>query len=215
MNFLRRSFTIMFACLAGWLSALEAPGYTLLVAPARYSVIQVAQDVLQRVPAVLVAYQGNATTAEPILHAWNGTEWVPITLKDFREVNFLQKMPSRTILIGSDDVLPKTLMEASSWSPRLDRITDMTTGALINDLGRLLDWGEDNWVWFARRYNLTLVDEAAPRRSRSWFDQAGPLPDRPRLGPIPGIRPVKPVASEPAEPPPAPVADAPSTEPAP
>lgn len=190
--------------------ALQSSAYTLIVAPARYSVMQVAQDVLQRVPAVLVSYQGEATTAEPVLHAWNGREWLPVTLKDFREVNFLQKMPSRTILIGSDDVLPKVLLDAASWSPRIDRITDMTTGGLVNDFGRLLEWSDQDWQWFSRRYNLTLIDEAAPRRASSWYDQPGPLPDRPRLGPIPGAKPVKPRAAARGEPPPAAVPPAPA-----
>lgn len=200
-------------------AARPVAAFTLIVAPARYSVLQVAQDVLQRSPSVLVSYQGEASTAEPALHAWNGREWVPVSLKDFREVNFLQKLPDLTILIGSDDVLPRVLQEAASWSPRIERITDMSTGALINDFGRILQWRSSDWQWFARRYNLTLTDEAAERRSSSWYDQPGPLPDRPRITPLPGARPVRPVESAPAvapasatvaEPEPVPVVSAPA-----
>lgn len=193
-------------------AAQVAAAFTLIVAPARYSVMQVAQDVLQRSPSVLVSYQGEASTAEPVLHAWNGREWVPVTMKDFREVNFLQKLPERTILIGSDDVLPQVLVEAASWSPRIDRITDMSTGPLINDFGRILQWRSSDWEWFSRRYNLTLVDEAAPLRATSWYDQPGPLPDRPRITPLPGAKPVR--SSRAAEPSPVPVERV-SAEPAP
>lgn len=209
MNLIRFRAVGFLALFGGILigAAQVAAAFTLIVAPARYSVMQVAQDVLQRSPSVLVSYQGEASTAEPALHAWNGREWVPVTLKDFREVNFLQKLPDRTILIGSDDVLPRVLAEAASWSPRIDRITDMSTGPLINDFGRILQWRSSDWDWFSRRYNLTLVDEAAPLRARSWYDQPGPLPDRPRLAPPPGARPVR--SSRSAEPSPVPVESAP------
>ncbi len=211
MNLFRlRAFGLVaLVCAISLASAREGSAFTLIVAPARYSVIQVAQDVLLRSPAVLVSYQGEAATPDPALHAWNGREWVPVSLKDFREVNFLQRLPSRTILVGSDDVLPRVIAEAVAWSPRTDRITDMNTGALINDFGHILQWRSSDWEWFSRRYNLTLVDEAAPRRASSWYDQTGPLPDRPRFRP-PGARPVRPQkAPAPGpEPEPVPVVDA-------
>jgi hypothetical protein len=205
-------FTIRLAGLVSFMVALapafvrEALAFTLIVAPARYSVMQVAQDVLLRSPAVLVSYQGSASTEDPKMHAWNGREWVAVTLKDFRELNFLQRMPNRTILVGNDDILPRVILEAIGWSPRTDRITDMSTGALITDFGRILQWSESDWKWFARRYNMTLVDEAAPRRATSWYDQPGPLPDRPRVVPPPGVRPVRPVPPEVIAPEPEPVA---------
>ena len=176
-----------------WLSAaITAPAFTLIVAPARYSVVQVAQDVLARTPAVLLSYQGDAGTAEPTLHAWNGTDWVAVSMKDYREVNFLQRVPDRTILIGNNEVLPQVLLEASSWSPKIERISDLTSGGLVNDFGRILKWRPEEWRWFAKRYNLTLTDESVPRRHSSWYDQPGPLPDRPSLLPRSQARPAAP-----------------------
>lgn len=182
MNMLFRRMGGVFVA-AMILSAASAQAFTLIVAPARYSVIQVAQDILQRSEAVLVSYQGEASTPEPTLFAWNGSEWVSVSMKDFREVNFLQRVPDRTVLIGGQDVLPQVLVDASSWSPRIERISDLTTGALVNEFGRILNWRSADWKWFAKRYNLTLTDEAEPRRHTSWYDQPGPLPDRPHLVP--------------------------------
>ncbi|HMP76915.1 MAG TPA: hypothetical protein PKE12_11540 [Kiritimatiellia bacterium] len=170
------------------LSTTASHAYTLIVAPARFSVIQVAMDVLSRSPSVLVSYQGEPSAQDPVLHAWNGGEWVPVSLKDYREVNFLQRTPDRTVLIGNDNVLPQVLLDASSWSPRVERISDLTTGALINEFGRILKWRSSDWKWFTKRYNLTLTDESEPRRHSSWYDQQGPLPDRPRIVP-PAARP--------------------------
>ena len=193
--------------------AWPAYAFTLIVAPARYSVMQVAMDVLQRSPAVLVSYQGEPDSAEPRLHAWNGKEWVAVSMKDYREASFLQRTPDATVLIGNDDVLPKVLQDASTWSPRVDRVTDLTTSSLVNEFGRLLQWRTADWKWFAKRYNLDLKDESEPRRRSSWYDQPGPLPDRPQLiprrssapaddKPVPvvtiDIAPVEPVAVAPA-----------------
>ena len=150
-------------------------GYTLVVAPARYSVMQVAFDIIARHSAVLVSYQGEAATAEPLLHAWNGQEWVRITLSDYREVNFLQQTPNRTVLIGDAATLPAVLAEASSWSPQVVSVTELDTAALVNEFGKLFDFSEKDWKWFAARYNLDLRDENAPKRARSWYDQPGPL----------------------------------------
>lgn len=153
----------------------KSQGYTLVVAPARYSVMQVAFDIVNRYSAVLVSYQGEAKTAEPLLHAWNGQEWVRVTLSDYREVNFLQQTPSRTVLIGDDQTLPTSIAEASSWSPQIIRVTEFDTAALVNEFGKLLSFKDTDWSWFASRYNLELKDENAPLRARSWYDQPGPL----------------------------------------
>jgi hypothetical protein len=239
MNLLVCRFKLLRALILGGLlslgGGLRADAYTLIVAPARYSVLQVAFDVLQRTPSVLVSYQGEGSTAEPVLHAWNGGEWVFVSLKDYREVNFLQQVPDRTILIGSDEVLPAVLVEASSWSSDIVRARDLNTSALVNEIGGALKWKAADWRWFAARYNLTLEDEAAPRRKSSWYDQAGPLPNRPH--PLSAVtehntsdlRPVPVLTVSPAEeaapvdvapvvaPEPAPIMDAPApaAEPAP
>jgi hypothetical protein len=153
----------------------KAQGYTLIVAPARYSVMQVAFDLVSRYSAVLVSYQGEAATAEPLLHAWNGQEWVRLTMSDYREVNFLQQAPNRTVLIGDEQTLPASLAEASSWSPEVVRVANLDTAALVNEFGKLFSFKDRDWSWFASRYNLDLHDENAPLRSRSWYDQPGPL----------------------------------------
>lgn len=226
-----RTWALSLALMVG--TVLSSPAYTLLVAPARYSVMQVAFDLLGRTPSVLVSYQGEGTAVDPVLHAWNGSEWVLVTLKDYREGNFLQRTPDRIILIGDDTVLPSRILDASTWVSDVVRIRDLTTGSLVNEFGHILKWRDADWAWFAKRYNLNLQDESAARRSSSWYDRTGPLPDRPRIlervleGPAREPAPVpvlqdKPIAQvEPIDPPAlapvvdsAPMVDAGVTEPA-
>ncbi len=151
----------------------EARGrhYDLIVAPARFSVIQVLFDVAANRPSVLVSYQGEATTAEPLLHVWNGTAWDPITLHDLREISFVQKTPTRAVLIGGDDLLPASVRESVAWMPEVVFVRELANASLLNDFGRIQGWSKREWNWFATRYNLNLEDEAAPMRARSWYDQ--------------------------------------------
>lgn len=150
-------------------------GFTLVVAPARYSVLQVCFDLIQRESAVLVSYQGEAGTEEPRIHAWNGAEWVPVTLVDFRQASFLQETPERTILIGDEKTLPSVIAQSATWTAQTVSIKDLTASALVNEFGRVFGWGSSDWRWFATRYNLSLQDESEAARKSSWYDQPGPL----------------------------------------
>lgn len=172
----RRTFAVgVFA----WAAALACPAFTLIVAPARYSVLQVAFDVLARSPAVLVSYQNGGASGEPALYVWSGTDWSPLSLSNYREGNFLQQVPDQAVLLGDEATLPASLAEASSWMSNVVRVRDLTTGVIVNEFGHILKWGTSEWNWFARRYNLDLRDESEARRKSSWYDQPGPLPDRP------------------------------------
>lgn len=166
--------------LTGFVAAGATPrgSYTLIVAPARYAVMQVASDIVARHPAMLVSYQTDPSSEEPLLHAWDveRQEWSRITLQEFREVSFLEKVPARTVLLGDDSVLPAVLRDSAAWSPEVIRVHTLNAAGLINEFGRMMKWSAEEWKWFAQRYNLTLNDESEPLRKSSWYDQQGPRP---------------------------------------
>ena len=147
---------------------------TMIVVPARYSVLQVAFDIVERHGTILVAYQGAADSDRPVLHAWNGREWVFVTLEDYAEANFIQILPEEVVLVGDDDNLPAVLESSSSWYQRTIRISSIDTATLINSFGEVLSFSKREWTWFSKRYNLDMVDLNAEDRSTSWYDQAGP-----------------------------------------
>ena len=170
--------------LTGWLvlglvAALLLPAMgategsaTLLVVPARYSVIQVAFDMAQRFPVSIVSYQGDASTAEPVLHAWNGAEWVAVAVADYEQGNFLQVSPSRVVVVGDEKLAPPVLTSAASvWCPQVVNVASVETAPLVNEMAKLFTFSRYDWDWFARRYNLKLQDENAERRSKSWYDR--------------------------------------------
>lgn len=153
---------------------------TLLVVPARFSTLQVAFDVLARENAVLVAYQQDADSGAPVLHVWNGVEWLGIGTDDFSSLSFLRTLPSQIVLIGDDDVLPESLADAamSTSQTRVMQISSLDTAAVVNGLGQVLDFGGSDWSWYAARYKLDLADINAANRDQSWYDQPNTFQDR-------------------------------------
>lgn len=153
----------------------------LLVAPARFDVMQVAFDVARRYPTVLVSYQGAPDA--PALHVWNGYEWMALALEDYRGGAFLQSYPGRTIFLGGDDLLPASLREINAWCPQSTQIPVLERHALVNAIGSYLPFTPADWRWFAGRYNLTLknanAEKAEAARHETWYDDAGKPQDAP------------------------------------
>ena len=151
----------------------------LLVAPARYSVMQVAFDVARRYPTVLVSYQ--RPDPDPRLHVWNGYEWLPLALDDYKSGAFLQSYPARTFFLGDDALLPASLKDIGAWCKDTRQIPDLETPVLINEIGQGIPFTPADWRWFAGRYNLTLTDTSAARQKQldeeSWYDGKAPVKD--------------------------------------
>ena len=146
---------------------------TLLVAPARHNTLQVAFDVLARENAVLVAYQGDAASAHPVLHVWNGQEWLQITPEEFGSLSFLRTVPSRILMVGDDALLPPVLADAAMAHKgiRVMQVPSQDTATVVNSIGQVLGFSRGDWAWFAARYRLDLKDVNASIRDRSWYDQ--------------------------------------------
>ena len=177
------------AALAAAMMAVLAPAAEtakdaiLLVAPARVNVMQVAFDVANRYSTVMVSYQGKADS--PKLHAWNGMEWLPLPLEDYRSGAFLVAYPERVVFLGDDALLPPVLKDVSAWCGQTAQFGNLETADLVNDLGRFLPFTPADWRWFAGRYNLTLENQnaaaAEAARKSSWYDEGG-KPDDPAPG---------------------------------
>jgi len=152
----------------------------LLVTPSRYSVMQVVFDVARRYPTVLVSYQGVADK-DPVLHVWNGYEWMPLSLADYQSGAFLQSYPGRTIFLGDDALLPSGLRSISAWCDQSTQVPGLETHALVNAIGSYLPFTPADWRWFAGRYNLTLTnlkaEEAEAAKTETWYDGQAPVKD--------------------------------------
>lgn len=145
---------------------------TVVAVPSRYTTVQVGMDVIQRHYVVLVAYQGEADTADPALHVWDGKAWRAITLDDLRTSSYLKAAPGRIVLVGDDATLPVVLAEAASQASRLVMgVPSQDTATIVNALGKVLSFRRSEWDWFAERYGLELSDDNAELRTVSWYDK--------------------------------------------
>lgn len=146
-------------------------GWTMMVVPARYTVLQVAFDMARRFPVIVVSYQPGGEEG-PLLHAWDGRDWIYLTLDDYRNARFLRVRPAKAVLVGGEDLLPPELIEASRWCPLVLNIRALDTAGLINGMGQILRFSPADWKWFSARYNMPLVDRNAELRRKSWYDHA-------------------------------------------
>ena len=157
--------------LAAGTQARAAADWTVFVVPARYSVLQVMFDVTAVKPAELVSYQGNATTATPLLHVWREGEWVAVSVEDFRTGRLARQAPTRVVLAGNDEILPAVLMQsAQNLAPAVIQVKDIDTAALVNAAGKLMKFKRGEWQWFSERYNMGLSDASQAAR-KGWYEE--------------------------------------------
>ncbi|MCX6997788.1 MAG: hypothetical protein NTV49_12050 [Kiritimatiellaeota bacterium] len=147
----------------------RAGGPTLVVAPARYSVLQVGFDLVQRYGVTLVSYRGEAATEKPLLHVWTGQEWKFIALPDFQSGAFLDQKPAQTVVIGDARMVPAVFAPMAAWAGRQVSIPSLFTDEILNQASKALRFSRGDWDWFAARYNLKLDDTNAALRSDSWY----------------------------------------------
>ena len=149
----------------------RADGPTLVVAPARYSVLQVCFDLVQRYGVTLVSYRGEATTEKPLMHLWTGQEWKYIALPDFQSGAFLEQKPAQTLVIGDARMVPSAAFAPmAAWAGRQISLPTVFTDEILNQASKALRFSREDWDWFAARYNMKLDDTNAALRGDSWYN---------------------------------------------
>ncbi len=145
---------------AGMLAASTAAwaGGTVVVAPARTSVIQVGLDLAARCGVTLVSYQGEASTPKPLVHIWNGTGWDFLPLDEFVDGKFLPTKPTQTLVIGDEKLVPEAFATMSAWAGKVQKIPGLGTPDILNAAGAALKFRSEDWQWFSTRYNMKTED---------------------------------------------------------
>ena len=136
----------------------------LVVIPDRYATVQLGMDLVGRHRVVLVTYSGNAS--EPVLHAWNGSNWVYVNMQDYRDAAFLKVLPTEAVLVGDEATLPRVLLDATDWCSRIWEVPSLQTSDLVNAFGKVLAFKSGEWIWFSKRYNL---DVEGKKKQDSWY----------------------------------------------
>lgn len=144
----------------------------LLLVPAQFAPLQVGFDVAERYSTVLVAYQTQGVGREPVLHVWDGAQWVRIGMQDIRTFSFLSVAPERVLLVGDENTLPSALVDATAGTAGQYVLPSTDAASMVNHFGHFYNFRSQDWRWFADRYNLDLADMNQARREESWYNQS-------------------------------------------
>lgn len=131
------------------------PDITMLIVPRETQVVKLALDLSRYDPVLLVCYQ--STQDAPVLHAWNGDGWVPISTEEYVNGTFFTTPPQQAVLIESKkDAAPDRLIPDGTWCPKGYRLSTTDPRAMIHLLGLYFNFPYSTWRQFANRYEYAV-----------------------------------------------------------
>jgi hypothetical protein len=137
---------------------------TIIVLPARRRIVELASQIARIKDVGLVVYNSNLSPTEPLIHIWNGTEWLMISMADYTSGSFMSGEPKNLILLGDSTTLPGALAITPAWCPNVNRITSLETSVLLNEMNTTLKFSPRQWKWLAQLNGLVLTDKNVDRR---------------------------------------------------
>jgi len=137
-----------------------------LVVPSRFTIIQLAFDVVALRDVTLIAYKSSGVDEEPVLYIWdkNLSAWKDITIDEYAIGSFSATTPSEIILIGSDNDLPASLISGASQAKKVTRIDSLNVAPVINALNKDMKFTTKEWELLAERHGLKITDRNEERR---------------------------------------------------
>jgi len=128
---------------------------TMLIVPRDAKAIQIAQDIADAYPVLLVVYRQTGSVLD--LHAWNGENWVAVSVEDYTNGVFFANAPTHAILIQPGRVsVPDALVPPGVWCQSGSRLLSTDPRVLIHLLGRHFNFPYRHWKQLADRYGYTL-----------------------------------------------------------
>jgi hypothetical protein len=180
---------ILSLVLAGTM-ALAAPRGrpSLLVIPARHTIVQLGMDLVRMRALELVTYQWTPDGKHMVLHVWDGAgrRWLQ-TDGDGLAGGEVIMNPAKVVLIAPRGENMDALMPVLDSVGPLMEIRTMALASVMNDLNEVLRFSGREWRWLASRYRLKIQDLNAERRR--WG----------KYGPPGGRRPPPPARTTPAQ----------------
>lgn len=214
-----RFVSMLVACICGGAALAENEPATIIVTPARARVVQLVQDMFRLRQLHVVSYRGEADTAEPVLHKWDGRTWKRIAVEEC-----LATLPERVVLIGDRKTLPAVLIDAAARRENVRNIQTLDVTTLIGEFSKMFALSPSEITPLASRNGVTVVDrnEDLIRYGRYYpgpgYDKLHgkspqspgktEIPPEPELAPV-KIEPASPEKPAPAEKEPAPAIPAP------
>ncbi|MCF7848954.1 MAG: hypothetical protein K9M45_08905 [Kiritimatiellales bacterium] len=142
---------------------------SLLVIPRDDTCIRLALDIANNYPVMVLAY--NTAGGATVLHGWDGTKWVGVTLEAYAQGAFFTSVgPDKVLLVEAVGApLPENLVPPSSWCPSSAKIVTTVPRTLLLLLGRYYDFPYSHWKWFAKRYGYQLEEINPQGLNIRWY----------------------------------------------
>ena len=142
---------------------------TLIMVPREDPAVQMALDVANRYPSLLISYlvSGNGSVS---LHGWTGTQWVNIKPEDFVAGSFFKNGPNSALIIEKDGApVSDALIPSVDWCSDVAKITTTEIRPLIHLVGQYYNFDFKDWKWFSKRYNQTINAINPEGLNISWY----------------------------------------------
>ena len=166
MNTIRRAMLLLSVLfVAGPAAARPVRGSTLMVIPARHTIVQFAFDVARLRPAELVAYR-DVKGGGYDLYVWDkgARKWIPTGTSAVASGAVFTQTPARTIVIGPETGVPPVVADSVDAYRERRTIESLNLANLVNAMHQELRFDGSEWQWLAKRYGLELKDRNADRR---------------------------------------------------
>jgi len=137
-----------------------------LVVPSRYTIIQLAFDIVALRGAALIAYDGSGQESETVLHFWDGNTraWKRLSAEEYAMGAFVASELDEMFLIGGDSDLPVDVIAGASQAGKVTRIDTLNLMTVVNTLNTSMKFSRREWQTLAERHGLQIKDLNAERR---------------------------------------------------
>lgn len=167
---------------------------SVMIVPARHTIMQIAFDMVRLRGVSLVSYRESEAGDTLAAYSWDapGRRWIKVDAGDYGD-GALFGDAHFVVLVGRDTKIMDGILEAEGWSGPVREIPTMDIAPIVNGLNDIYNFNGREWRWLAARYRLQIEDLNYERRKYGRYGRPRSIPER-RGDSIPMIPASAPVA---------------------
>ena len=167
------SAVAMVLLLGGVAEAAKSKRTSLLVIPARQTIVQLGFNMAALRPVTLVSYESLTDLDDPAMHIWDAktSEWVATTLGEYA-IDPLVGSPRHVFVVGASEDASRLAGSAPDGS-KLVTVNSMSVMNIINAMNQSLSVTTVEWDRLARWHGLKTQDMNYDRRRYGRYGRPG------------------------------------------
>ena len=164
-------YALLIMLFSGMNSQAGSKGPTLLVIPARYTLVQFAFDIARLRSVYLLSYRNDGDSYSTFILDKSSQDW--LDADPASGGSLFAVVPAHTIIIGSVDERALSLADFTGDGSVTSRIPSLDLKDVVNGLNEHFHFRGTEWRWLAARYQLELNDRNAERRRWGRYGRPG------------------------------------------